>query len=82
MEIKLSRDEAAEWILGILVNELGLKPGDVVPLQLLKANYRARNGNSADIKHGLQCAVESEWLELVPGGQDLRLTVLGHESAP
>jgi hypothetical protein len=82
MANKMTRDEVAEWVLDILVNELGLKSGDVVPMQLLKANYRARNGDSADIKHGLLCAEELEWLEPVPGGLDLRLTVLGYESAP
>jgi hypothetical protein len=82
MVIKMTRDEVAELIMDILVNELGVKPGDVVPLQLLKGNYSARNGASADIKHGLQCAMELEWLEPVPGSTDFRLTVLGHESAP
>jgi hypothetical protein len=82
MGTKLTRDEVAEKVLDILINELGVKPGDVVPFQLLKANYRARNGDSAEIKHGLQCAEELEWLEPVPGGLDLRLTVLGYESAP
>jgi hypothetical protein len=82
MVIKMTRDEVAELIMDILVNELGVKPGDVLPFQLLKANYRARNGDSADIKHGLQCAMELEWLEPVHGSSDFRLTGLGHESAP
>ena len=80
--MKMTRDEVAGSILNIMVNELGLKPGDTVPLQLLKANYRARNGDSADIKHGVQCAMELEWLEQVPASLDFRLTMLGFESAP
>jgi hypothetical protein len=82
MVIKMTRDEVGELVMDILINELGVKPGDIVPFQLLKANYRARNGDSADIKHGLECAVELEWLELIPGSHDLRLTMLGYEAAP
>ncbi|HEV2702802.1 MAG TPA: hypothetical protein VGV09_14320 [Steroidobacteraceae bacterium] len=78
----MTRGDVASWIMDILVNELGLKSGDTVPLQQLKGNYRARNGDAADIKHGLQCALELEWLDFAATAPDYRLTALGFESAP
>ena len=81
MPIKMTQQQIAEWILEILVEELKLKPGDRLPDQLLKERYRARKGDSGDIKIGLELATELEWLtldEFAP--TQFRLTKLGYES--
>jgi hypothetical protein len=81
MPIKMTRQEVAEWILDILVKELKLKPGDVVPDQQLKQKYRARSGDSQNIPDGLQYAVDLEWLSYDVVTDKLHLTALGHEVA-
>jgi hypothetical protein len=48
----MTQRQVAEWILDILVKDLRVQPGDPVPDHQLKAKYRARNGDSADIKLG------------------------------
>ena len=79
--IKITQREVAERILAILVNDLKLKPGDALPDQQLKEKYRAGNGDSADIKVGLEYAHEHEWLSYDGPTQTWHLTELGHESA-
>jgi hypothetical protein len=81
MPIKMTQQEVAEWILDILVNDLKLKPGDAVPDQQLKERYRARSGDSADIKEGLKYAEGHEWLVYEPTTQKWHLTELGRENA-
>lgn len=58
----MPQQEIAEWILDILVKDLGLKPGNPLPDQELKRRYRARNGDAADIKIGLAYAEAHDWL--------------------
>jgi hypothetical protein len=79
--IKISQQQVAERVLDILVNELKLKPGDVVPDQQLKQNYRERNGDAANIKDGLKYAGDQEWLSYEPTTHSWHLTDLGHQSA-
>jgi hypothetical protein len=81
MPIKMTQQDIAEWILDILVNDLKLKPGDVIPDQQLKQKYRERNGDSGDIRHGLEFAGDQEWLSWDAGTENWSLTDLGHESA-
>jgi hypothetical protein len=79
--ISMTQQEVAEWILDILVKDLRLKPGDPVPDQKLKERYRARNGDSANIKEGLKYAGDHEWLLYEPTTQTWHLTEMGHENA-
>lgn len=81
MPIKMTQQEVAEGILDILVNDLKLKAGFPVPDQALKAKYRERKGDSADIQHGLKYAGDQEWLSYEPETQKWFLTELGHEVA-
>jgi hypothetical protein len=50
------RNIVAEWILDILVKELGLKAEDCVQDHELKNSYCERGGDSADITVGLKYA--------------------------
>ncbi len=69
-------------ILDILVNDLKLKLGDPVPDQQLKQKYRDRNGDSGDIKKGLEYTEQQEWMSHDgPPTFTSQLTELGHESA-
>jgi hypothetical protein len=52
-----------------------------VPDHQLKEKYRARKGDSADIKVGLKYAEEHEWLMYHPTTNTWHLTELGHENA-
>jgi hypothetical protein len=79
MPIKMTQQEVAEWILDILVKELKLKPGDVVPDQQLKQKYRARSGDSQNIPEGLRYAVDRDWLLYDRPADKFHLTELGHE---
>ena len=80
--ISMTRQEVAEWILDILVNDLGLKPGGLMPDQRLKQKYRERKGDSADIKVGLKYAEEQGWIAHDgPPTYTWHLTELGHENA-
>jgi hypothetical protein len=81
MPISMTQQEVSEWILDILVKDIGLKPGDPVPDQQLKESYRARNGDSANIKEGLKYAGDQEWMSYDRSTQTWHLTQLGYESA-
>jgi hypothetical protein len=81
MSIRMTPQQVAEWILDILVKDLHLKPGDPVPDHQLKEKYRARKGDSADIKVGLKHAEEHEWLMYDPTTNTWHLTELGRENA-
>jgi hypothetical protein len=81
MAKKLTQSDVAEWILDILVNEIGLKPGDPIPDQKLKERYRARNGDSADIGVGLEYGAAQEWVTYDRGTDTWHLTEFGHERA-
>jgi hypothetical protein len=52
-----------------------------MPDQQLKERYRARNGDSADIKEGLKHAGDQGWLSYEPTTRIWHLTELRHESA-
>lgn len=81
MPIKMTQQDVAQWILDILVNDLGLKPEDPVPDQKLKEKYRARGGDSADIKEGLKYAADHEWLNFDSLTDTWYITDLGRECA-
>jgi hypothetical protein len=73
--------DVAEWILDVLVKELGLTAEDYVPDHNLKNGYRARGGDSADIKVGLKYAEANEWLRYDDLKDAWQLTKIGHEYA-
>lgn len=79
MPLKMTELDIAEWILDILVKDLRLQSGDTVPDQSLKEKYRARGGDGADIKTGLQYAEVQEWLVYDSQQNAWRLTELGHQ---
>ena len=79
MVIKMTQQQVAEWILDILVKDLRLKPGDAMPDQQLKEKYRARSGDSADIKVGLEYAEKQGWLTYSRAKQTWYLTPEGHQ---
>jgi hypothetical protein len=81
MPIKMTQQDVAEWILSILVDDLKLKPGDLIPDQQLKQKYRERNGDAANIPAGLKYAVAQEWLSYDQAADKFHLTELGHEGA-
>lgn len=81
MPIKMTQQQVAEWILDILVKDLRMKPGDPVADHQLKEKYRARKGDSADIKVGLKYAADHEWLTYDLAKDTWYLTKLGHEIA-
>ena len=81
MPIRMTQQQVAEWILDILLNDLCLRPGGPVPDFQLKEKYRARKGDSADIKVGLKYAEENEWLTYDLTNDTWYLTDLGHENA-
>jgi hypothetical protein len=81
MAIKMTQQDVAEWILDILVKDLGLKPGDPLPDHQLKEKYRARDGDSADMKVRLQYAEAHEWLTYDHAKEAWYLTEFGHQCA-
>jgi hypothetical protein len=81
MPIKMAQREIAEWILDILVKDLGLKPGNPVPDHELKQKYRARKGDSADISVGLKYAEAHEWMAYNSSDDTWHLTELGYQYA-
>jgi hypothetical protein len=58
----MSALDIAEWIMEILVRDLGLKANAIVPDYELLKRYRARNGDGGDIKVGLKYAEGQGWL--------------------
>lgn len=81
MPIRMTQQQVGEWILDILVKDLGLKPGNPVPDHQLKEKYRARKGDSADIKVGLKYAEDLGRLTYDRTSDNWHLTELGHETA-
>jgi len=70
-------EQCARAILEILVLHFGLRPGDVLPHSNFLTIWPQRGYSPADFKAGLQFAIESGWLELLPGGESYRLTKSG-----
>jgi hypothetical protein len=79
--MKITQRDVAERILDILVKDLRLKPGDPVPDQALKTQYRSGGGDAGNIKDGLKYAGDNEWLTYDPSKDAWYLTELGHEYA-
>lgn len=67
---ELSQREVAERILGILVKDFGLMPGERVSDHQLREKYRERGSDAADIQVGLEFAGADEWLSYDAATQD------------
>ena len=79
MAKNLTKQDVAELILDILVKDLASQPGNLVPDQALRNEYRKRGGDSADIKIGLKYAAEKEWLTYDRSKDAWYLTELGYK---
>ena len=72
--------ETAEVILDVLVREVGLKPDQGVPDQLLKTKFMERGRRYDDIAAGLEYATaEQGWLQYDHGTDRLFLTQSGFD---
>ena len=74
-------EQCAGAILAIFVWHFGLLAGDVLPSNNFLTLWPQRGYRSADLTAGLQFAMESGWLELLPGGNSYRLTRSGFTAA-
>ncbi|MCX7142663.1 MAG: hypothetical protein NT123_16665 [Proteobacteria bacterium] len=70
-------EQCARAILAIFVAHYGLRPGDVLRRNSFATLWPQRGYRPKDFKMGLQFAIESGWLELVPSGSSYRLTKSG-----
>jgi hypothetical protein len=74
MTVKITARQVAETMLDILVRDIGLKPRQEVPDQLLKQTYRARSHDAGDLKVGFEYAHQQGWLEYDRARDAFRLT--------
>jgi hypothetical protein len=81
MTIKVTARQVAETMLDILVRDVGLKPRQEVPDQLLKEKYRALNHDAANLKIGFEYAHQQGWVEYDRARDAFMLTALGHQYA-
>lgn len=74
-------EQCAREILAISVWHFGLLAGDAMYSKNFLALWAQRGYRPADFDTGLYFAVESGWLELLPGGHSYRLTKSGFADA-
>lgn len=70
--------EIALTLLEVLVQDVRMRAGEVVPDLALKASYQGRGGHVQDIKVGLEYAHSQGWLEYDSGKQRFTLTDAGY----
>jgi len=70
-------EQCARAILAIFVLHYGSRPGDVLRKNNFATLWPQRGYRPKDFKAGLQFAIESKWLELLPGDNSYRLTKSG-----
>ena len=70
-------EECARAILAIFVSHFGLRPGEVLHRKSFLTLWPQRGYRPKNFKTGLQFAIESGWLELLPGDSSYRLTKSG-----
>jgi hypothetical protein len=72
--------DSATLLAEVLVHDLGLKAGDEIPDQRLKARYQARGHGPEEIADGLKQAHAHEWVRWdAAGGGTFFLTEAGFE---
>ena len=74
-------EQCAREILAIFVWHFGLLAGDVLRSNNFLTLWPQRGYRSEDFDVGLQFAIESGWLELLPGDKSYRLTKSGFAAA-
>jgi hypothetical protein len=74
-------EQCATAILAIYVWHFGLLAGDVLFSKSFLALWEKRGYQLRDFKAGVEFALESGWLELLPGGKSYRLTRSGVDHA-
>jgi len=67
----------AHEILAIFIWHFGLLAGEVLPRKSFLTLWPQRGYRPRDFTAGLQFAVDSGWLELLPGDKTYRLTRIG-----
>jgi hypothetical protein len=77
MAIVPTPEQCAHAILAIFVSHYSLRPGDVLRRKNFLILWPQRGYRPKDFKVGLQFAVESGWLELLPGDNSYRMTKTG-----
>lgn len=77
----MSPPDAADLILDILVHDLALKPGQIVPDQMLKKKFTERGGRHSEIGAGLKYAHVQDWLDFDHDKQAFSVTNGGFERA-
>jgi hypothetical protein len=70
-------EKCAHEILAIFVWHFGLRAGEVLRRNSFRVLWPQRGYRPKDFKAGLQFAIESGWLELLPGEDSYRLTRSG-----
>ena len=73
--------QSAHEILAIFVWHFGLLAGEVLPSNSFSALWQRRGYRPEDFNAGLLYAIESGWLEVLPGGNSYRLTKSGFADA-
>jgi hypothetical protein len=70
-------EKYAREILAIFIWHFGLLAGEALPRKNFRTLWPQRGYRPKDFKAGLQFAIESGWLELLPGNGAYRLTKSG-----
>lgn len=81
METLPTPEQCAGAILATLVWHFGLLAGDVLPTNSFRSIWQQRGYRPKDFEVGAQFAVETGWLEALPGGKSFRLTKSGFTDA-
>ncbi len=74
-------EQCAREILAIFVWHFGLLAGEVLRRNSFLTLWPQRGYRPEEFHAGLQFAIESGWLELLPGGNSYRLTKSGFAAA-
>jgi len=77
MATLLTPEQCAGAILAIYVWHFGFLAGDVLLSKSFFALWQKRGYRLRDFKSGVKFALDSGWLELLPGGKSYRLTRSG-----
>jgi len=77
MATRPTPEQCARAILAIFVAHYGLRPNDVLRRNNFLTLWPQRGYRPRDFKAGLQFAIDTGWLELLPSGKLYRLTKSG-----
>ncbi len=77
MATKPTPEKCAREILAIFVSHFGLLAGEVLRRNNFLTLWPQRGYSAEDFEAGLQFAIKSGWLEVLPGDNSYRLTKRG-----